>query len=457
MEKDWQRQPDWNAQEVIETGFQNRQQQQNPGRQQRNRRRAAAWKKATVTPSQVAPQPAPRDLSQFKSTQDVGARDEPLYDLVAGSRPVRNIYSQNLDFSGFPLLCEVVYRELKQTNPRIKREMPFCAFLHAMTSCINAWLFRTVTDLNCEDRYADERDAMSLIPLEMLIPQPIAEYLAMINTVVTPSGDTIRVNIPDQALPQHGIDALPPGSFGHVTAETHNAYECYVSPLVTRNYLVASREGVRAYQPLPDGSFPAGSVPNGNLLGFYPPEALTPEGRAALGTYDFPESDDMAGRLQVVPALLQEVSNTLSRCSRDFKIVKFHDTQRRPVQTGLIFSKAVAVAGHANTAVLSKTVSNVHGPYAFGNTTATQAVLFALKRERNNHGRGLCYTLDNNAAPAGWTATMNNNFNMVGEFSPLTGVDGPQFRADSHQAFPPDGDKENFIADWLKAFRLQRG
>lgn len=88
-----------------------------------------------------------------------------------------------------------------------------------MTSCVNEWLFRTVTELNSENRFSDEKDAMSLIPAKMYVPQPIAEYLSMINTIVTPSGDNVRVNIPTAALPPHAIpipqnDEIPPGSFG---------------------------------------------------------------------------------------------------------------------------------------------------------------------------------------------------------------------------------------------------
>lgn len=452
LEQDWRKGKDWNSQAQVESDFQAKTPQTNPGRQMRNRRRAAAWRKATTAPPQV---PAP-DLSQYRSTKDTGVRDEPLYEFVSGSRPVKRIYSQNLDFSGFPLLCEVTYRELKQINPRLKREMPFCAFLHAMVSCLQAWLFRTLTDVNSEDRYSDERDAMSLIPSEMLVPQPIAEYLSLINTVVTPSGDTVRVNLSDSAMPQHSVEALPPGSFGPVGVENHNAYECYVSPLVTRNFLIASRTQQVNYEPLPAGSYPEGAIPNRNLLGYYPAEQLTPEGRAALDMYNFPDTDDMAGRLQIVPALLQDVSNTVFRCSREFKTVKFHEIQRKPVQTGLVFAKALEVPGNANSGDIARTVSVVHGPYAFGNVTASQAVLFTYRRMRTPTARGMCYTAANNAAIAGWTATMNHNFTMSGEFGPETGVDGPQFRADSHQAFPPDGERENFLADWLKAFRIQR-
>lgn len=100
-----------------------------------------------------------------------------------------------------------------------------------MTSCLNAWLVNTVTSVNTEDRYSGEKDALSLIPAEMLVLAPIAEYLSLVNTVVTSLGDTIRINIPDVAVPSFSIPAtadepaVPPDSFEPADAHSHNVYE----------------------------------------------------------------------------------------------------------------------------------------------------------------------------------------------------------------------------------------
>lgn len=154
--------------------------------------------------------------------------------------------------------------------------MPFCGFMHAMNTCLNAWLFNTVTHVNQEDRYSDERDSMSLIAKEMLIPQPIAEYLAVVNTMVTTPGDTIRVNLPEACLPQLSMQVgehrCASGSFGVADVGSHNAYECYVSPLVTREAVRATILQANNWNPLPEGFFPAGALPNKNLLGYFPPQ-----------------------------------------------------------------------------------------------------------------------------------------------------------------------------------------
>lgn len=71
------------------------------------------------------------------------------------------------------------------------------------------------------------------------MPADVAEYLKSIANTVTPQGNLVRVNVPDAAVPKPTIPAsgvvpaLPTGTFGPVTAENHNSYECYISPHVT--------------------------------------------------------------------------------------------------------------------------------------------------------------------------------------------------------------------------------
>ncbi|APG78161.1 hypothetical protein [Wuhan insect virus 22] len=458
LDKDWEKNRDWSSQVDVENKIASKTPTQQPvSRTRRNRNRAVQWK----TNKKISEDASRIDPSKYKSVATSELKDEPLYNIVNGSRPNKRLYSVNFDFSSFPLLCDMTYRELRLSNPRIKREMPFCSFLHSMTSCLNAWIIQTVKKINSEDRFSEERDPAELIPLEMLIPQPIAEYLSLVNTIVTSSGDTVRVNFPDAGLPQLSLPEdgdkpeVPPGSFGDVTSQNHNAYECYVSPLITRRFLEASRDNNPNYHPLPPERVTAGTTPTRNLLGYYPVEKVPPEGVAILSGYEFPETDDMTGRLQLVPSLMLEVSNSLFRCQRDVKMTKFHDIVRKPVQTGLVFAK-VTSAPQINVSTLFNISSNLHGPMAFGNVTASQAALFAYRRERTSSAKGLCYVAANNAVPAGWGATINNNFNMAAPFHAYTGVDGPQFRSDQHQAFPPDTERATLIGDWLKNFRLSQ-
>lgn len=149
---------------------------------------------AEVTVSTIKPEKASSET----------LRDEPLWSEgpYTGTQPVRRIYSQNMDFSTFPLLCERTYCDLEAENSRLRREVPFCAFQHVYTSLLNAVVIDHVRTVNAEDRYADEESPLNLIPEDMVIPAPISEYYKMIANTTTPQGDLVKVNVPDIGIPQ---------------------------------------------------------------------------------------------------------------------------------------------------------------------------------------------------------------------------------------------------------------
>lgn len=87
-----------------------------------------------------------------------------------------------------------------------------------------------------EDRMRLEANATDIFPADSTVPAPVKEYIASLGTTVTPQADIVRINIPEIGLPSSGGDAAA-GTFGPKTAQTHNVYECYVSPFVTRRYI----------------------------------------------------------------------------------------------------------------------------------------------------------------------------------------------------------------------------
>ncbi|XP_032689497.1 uncharacterized protein LOC116852861 [Odontomachus brunneus] len=368
--------------------------------------------------------------------------NESRYDnlfTIKKSIPVQPSYSYNLDFSIFPLLCYQIYHTLTEKSYKNVWEiMPFCSFMHAMTTCLNAWLFNTVTSINHENRYNDEEDAMLLIQDNMLVPQPIAEYFSMINTMTTPSGETIYVNLPDCCLPQLSIPAIgdiprmSPGSFGSITPDSHNAYECYVSPYITRRLVEASCDGNIRYEPLPTGHYPQNAIPNMNLLGYFHFEGLTDDERLKVNNYHFPEEDDMTGRLQLVPRLMDDVNNTLQSFHSYYKMVPYHNIQRKSVQYNLIYNRYNEDPNIET--IISDVMDMLCSPYSFDETAATKAAMFAFRRERTDQARGICYTADGDIEPNGWAATINDNFTMTGMFAPLIGIDYPQLRHAIHTA-----------------------
>ena len=79
--------------------------------------------------------------------------NEPLWNVEphSGTVPVQKIYSQNQDFSSFPLLCERVYADLEAENPRLRRQITFAGFQHVMTSLLNVVIIDHVRNVNAEE------------------------------------------------------------------------------------------------------------------------------------------------------------------------------------------------------------------------------------------------------------------------------------------------------------------
>ena len=288
----------------------------------------------------------------------------------------------------------------------------------------------------------------------MVIPAPIAEYLSLINTNITPAGDTVRINVPDAIVP--GIDvptadnvvAQPSGTFGPVTAATHNAYETKISTYVTtRNIL--SQVQQEALTPLPDDYVPAGFVPNHNLLGYVPYVQAGPDARALLAEYRFSEGNGIAARLRLCPALMVDVSATLHRLSDKYKMVKIPDLVRKPSLACTVYNTySTRRDGTANNSVISAL-------FAFGTTTASQATLFGFKKERTEEVRGFCYTTANGAASGGWNATRNTYFTMAAPYAPVIDRDYAALRTQDALANPEDDPLLNIYADWAKKFFIK--
>ncbi|XP_053972816.1 uncharacterized protein LOC128873328 [Hylaeus volcanicus] len=143
-----------------------------------------------------------------------------------------------------------------------------------------------------------------------LVPGPIVEYFSNINTITVLTGDKVQVNVPEIVIPQFTVPKeennaeIPPGNFGRLTAENHNVYECYVSPYTTRQLVQQTgNQYFGSWNPLPVGAYPGGTIPNKNLLGYAEPEKLHPEMVSILKQYEFPNTNDMQGRLQISAAI----------------------------------------------------------------------------------------------------------------------------------------------------------
>ncbi|CAH0730481.1 unnamed protein product, partial [Brenthis ino] len=115
------------------------------------------------------------------------------------------------------------------------------------------------------------------------------------------NGREVRLNLPQIAIPegpilQNNVEIAPSGSFGILNAETHNAYECYISPLVTSNRVIASALRQVDYDPIPPDIIVGNLVPNRNLLGYEAIDIHSVGAMSRLAGIDFPNDDTLEGR-----------------------------------------------------------------------------------------------------------------------------------------------------------------
>lgn len=71
----------------------------------------------------------------------------------------------------------------------------------------------------------------AILPQEFTIPKPIVDYVQGFSKILTPDGSEIRQNVPTIAIPLASYEdgagnIIPSGTFGPVTADNHNFYEC---------------------------------------------------------------------------------------------------------------------------------------------------------------------------------------------------------------------------------------
>lgn len=283
-------------------------------------KRSTAWKNR-----KPQKQEAKNDTAaayDFRAKDETAPVDEPLYDLGphTSSIPMQETYSQNFEFSGYIDQVERTYEALRGVDPRLDRRMPFSMFQHSMTTILNCYLLDLTLDNG--ERKVDSGRCQDLLPEDLCIPDNLYHYIASVGNTVTIGGEEIKFNLPDIAVPQAADDPIPAGSFGVITPENHNVYECYISPLVTSNRVLNSRRGNQEpdIPPLPPALTPAGSVPTANLLGHGPRDVLPAEARPRIEGFEFPDGDSVAARLRICPELMCRVNTVLFELRGRYKM-----------------------------------------------------------------------------------------------------------------------------------------
>lgn len=174
------------------------------------------------------------------ATEEDTPQDEPLYDTTAytAGNPLFQYYQQNFDLAGFEPLCATTYEVLQGLDSRLPRDLPYVGFLHTMGTFVNATLLDSVYD-NQERPFGEYTDkATTILPQEFTIPKPIVDYVQGFSKILTPDGSEVRQNVPTIAIPLASYEdeagnQIPSGTFGPITDDTHNVYECYICPYTT--------------------------------------------------------------------------------------------------------------------------------------------------------------------------------------------------------------------------------
>lgn len=235
------------------------------------------------------------------STTEDAPRDEHMYDIGPHSSmiPDQDCFCQNFEFSGFiPLLSET-YEKLQGIDPRLHERLPQSMFYHAMYTHLNLDILETARSAG-QNVLNLRTDAREILPDYQVIPQPVADYISHATSVITQDGREVKLNLPPVAIPQgpiveNNIEISPSGSFGVLNADTHNAYECYISPLVTSNRVTASMQNQADYAPLPPDIIAGNLVPNRNLLGFEAIDIQNAGTTARLAGINFPNDNTLEG------------------------------------------------------------------------------------------------------------------------------------------------------------------
>lgn len=383
-----------------------------------------------------------------------------LYEGQArGGRATTYVNSQNFSYSAFPVLVREMYTLLTTNETTLTRSLPFCAFQHYLCTILNATIIKRTMMYNVEQRFSQEVDPYEVIGADKLwIPIPFLEYMNGIGPALTASGDKVFLNLPEQGIPRNPLRVgqvdIASGSFGTVNAANHNAYEEYVSPLVTSNLITRTigafaDNNYAAWDPLP-GLSPEGGAATPNLLGYELPEHIRGETLNILNRFNFANTASMAGRLRHSPELMEHVSSMLQGRSD-----KFQFKRGVPAESGVnaaAFIISEVCTDQVSTTLLSRNHGTLTDHEQFSASAANMSTYFTYKRRRNADAPGVCY-LANGAILAGWEETMNSNLEMV--YAPMYGADFPHLRSNRFEETSSPGYRDADTRLWLdKVFRI---
>lgn len=354
-----------------------------------------------------------------------------------------------MDFSGFAVLLEQVYQACENENRRLRRELPFCVFQHAHVELLNAYLMS-------QQRFKNTDPLEAIDAKYFVIAKPIYVYIQGIAKSVTLSGETVQVNFPVGGTPRGPGEGLTSGSFGPLTAENHNAYECYFSPYVSQKLIERTLQENKKGQyngnfgewnPFPNGTFPAEGIPNKNLLGYYEPEILHFDAVNILENCEFEQGTTIFGLLCHSPFCMSRTFNAMSRL-RTIETTMAVFTPENNTAAFIYKDLQDEIESGRRIADYNTTLKC---PQSFGSSASNRANYFGYKRKRSEATPGSCMLLANNEEIQGFVATRNANFEMVTPFAPHNQLmDYGWLREGRHVSYSSEGRIGSSISFWIE-------
>lgn len=401
-----------------------------------------------------------------KATVPSAPSNIPLYEGQAcGGQAVSSINSQNFDFAIVPCLFREIHNMLVAKETTLSRTLPYCIFQHYLTTILNAVLIKRVMTQNADMRFVAEVDPFDTIHAENLyVPSPFLAYLNGFGTNLLQTGDKVYPNLPAGGTPRHTrvVEniAIESGTFSTLNVNSHNSYECYISPYITKHLVTRTLEVFNnaapagAWMPLPAQLIPANTIATTNMLGYELPELIRGETANIIQRFQFHNADTMAGRLCFSDELMNHVSGVLHERSDKFKM-----TRGIPIDSSV--NPAAFIYTNVEVPVQNiHRLSNTHGTTcsseAFGASASNMANYFAYHRQRTAFAPGYCLlSADGNPLP-GWDATINRNHTMEGVYVPLYGLDYAHLRSLRFRSGSLSGTCEASIRTWLdKEFNIR--
>ncbi|CAG5058841.1 unnamed protein product [Parnassius apollo] len=323
-------------------------------------------------------------------TEEVGIRDEPLYDIGPHPTlvPERDRYCQKFDYAGFiPLL--------NQTNEQLRGDPRLHERLSLSIDCNSAGT-HTRIEVAPSGSFGNVEAA-----IHNVYECYISPYVTSARVIASQQQDAAYQPLPDGLIPGNLVPN--PNLLGFEPIDPNN------------NGSQARLAGINF-------------VSDDTLEGRYRVSPL-------LQTRVYTIFAEMKDRFKMLEIRSENNPQGLNVTNK---------IQKKTVAANLTFVETIRPVNDANVPLYERTV-NVLSFGAQGSAVANQSNIEVLHRrrsdQRNQPARGLCFTTAAGQAPGGWVATINNNFHMEGVFAPVLHFDYPQSRIVEFSSRGPAGSR----------------